>query len=371
MTFLWQQVIICLMSRNRREKNAGVVTLVDVAFKAGVSRTTAAKVLLGTGGDHVRIGDNTRTRVKKAAAALQYRPNRAAQRLAGGHTQTLGVLMDTVNAPVMNDRLAALEKEASQRGYRLLIGQLHGNTEVLSDYLADFDSRGVDALFFLFDVTRGRADRLKPIIGNRCDIVLHGKPLGENGYCVKVDTAKAVASLVNHLQECGCHRISLQLENMNDELIEAREVAYKDALESSGTPQDASIIWTAQHTAVNPTPETINDAINRLVVDAEADAIIALNDIWAVRLIQGLKTRGYRVPQDVAVTGYDNLDLATIIDPALTTIDQQHPQYAKAAIDMLIAIASANDSTPLPQKTVTIEPLLTIRASSSSAQQNH
>ncbi len=365
MTFLWQQVIICLMSNNRREKKAGVVTLVDVAIEAGVSRTTAAKVLLGTGGDHVRRGDDARERGKKAALELQYRPNRAAQRLAGGHTQTLGVLMDTVNAPVMNDRLAALEKEASRRGYRLLIGQLHGNTEVLSDYLADFDSRGVDAIFFLFDVTRGRADRLKPIIGNRCDIVLHGKPMGDNGYCVKVDTAKAVASLVKHLQECGCHRIGLQLENMNDELIEAREVAYTEALKKSGTPLISSLIWTAQHTAVNPTPETIDNAIEQLVVDAEAEAIIASNDIWAVRLIQGLKARGYRVPGDVAVTGYDNLDLATIIDPALTTIDQQHPQYAKTAIDMLIAIASTNGSNPLPPKTVTIDPLLITRASSS------
>lgn len=355
------------MSKTERMKKAGIVTLVDVAKLAEVSRTTAAKVLLGTGGDHVRIGADARKRVKKAAESLQYRPNRAAQRLAGGHTQTLGILMDTVNAPVMNDRLAALEKEASLRGYRLLIGQLHGDTNTLNDYIADFDSRGVDAIFLLFDVTRGREDRLKPILGNRSDIVLHGKPLGKIGYCVKVDTARAVISLVEHLRKCGCRKIGLQLEDLNDELMQTRKTSYKTALQQCGLPQDSSLIWTAKKNEVSSEPATINAAIDQLVATAEADSIIASNDIWAVRLIQGLKARGYRVPQDVAVTGYDNLDLATIIDPPLTTIDQQHQQYAKAAIDMLISITSADSKLHLHQKTVTIAPQLIIRASSYAA----
>jgi len=356
------------MKKAEFSPKAGIVTLVDVAKLAEVSRTTAAKVLLGTGGDHVRVGEEARGRVKKAAEALRYRPNRAAQRLAGGHTQTLGILMDTVNAPVMNDRLAALEKEASRRGYRLLIGQLHGDTETLSDYIADFDSRGVDAIFLLFDVTRGREDRLKPIIGNRRDIVLHGKPLGEIGYCVKVDTAQAVISLVNHLRKCGCHRIGLQLEDLNDELMQTRKTAYRTALQQCALPQEPALIWTAKQGEVSSSATTIDAAIDQLAVTAKADAVIASNDIWAVRLIQGLKARKYRVPQDIAVTGYDNLDLATIIDPPLTSIDQQHPQYAKSAIDMLIDIASTGSKgTPLPQKTVTIAPRLIIRASSYAA----
>ncbi|MBC8453919.1 LacI family DNA-binding transcriptional regulator [PVC group bacterium] len=341
-----------------------VVTLSDVAKQSGVSRTTAAKVLLGTGGDHVRVGDDARERVEKAAGELQYRPNRAAQRLAGGHTQTLGVLMNTVNAPVMNDRLAALEKEACQRGYRLLIGQIHGDLNVLNDYLFDFESRGVDAIFCLFDVTRGRVKRLTPIIGDRTDIVFHGKPLGDSGYCIRVDTAKAVAFLIDHLLKCGRRRIGLLLENMNDELMKAREDAYRSALKAGGLPIDTSLIWTAQSEEVNPTPDIIDDAIEHLVHHTKADAIVASNDIWAVQLIQGLKTRGYRVPKDVAVTGYDNLDISTIIEPSLTTIDQQHRQYAKAAIDMLVTIAKEKGKD-LQQRIVTTQPRLIVRESTS------
>ncbi len=339
-----------------------MITLADVAREAGVSRTAVAKVLLGTGGDHVRVGDETRERVERSAEALQYRPNRAAQRLAGGQTQTLGVLMDTVNAPVMNDRLSAVEQEAAHRGYRLLIGQLHGDVKVLADYLADFDSRGVDAILCLFDVTHGRAERLKPILGGRTDVVFHGQPLVDGGYCVRVDTAKAVGYIIGHLRECQCHRIGLQLENMQDELMTVRQDAYVEYMEASGQSITPSLIWRADCEAVNPTPETIHDAMESLVLRAKADAIIASNDIWAVHLVQALKTRGYRVPEDVAVTGYDNLDLATIIDPCLTTIDQQHSRYAKASLDLLVAIASHEDLSP-SQRTITIEPKLIVRAS--------
>ena len=82
----------------------------------------------------------------------------------------------------------------------------------------------------------------------------------------------------------------------------------------------------------------LDRALDALVGDNGADALIADDDMWAVRLMQRLKDRGKRVPRDVAVVGYDNLDLATVIDPSLTTVDQNHSAYAHAAIDMVIGM---------------------------------
>lgn len=345
------------MPRSKKQS----VTLSDVAREAGVSRTTAAKVLLGTGGDHVRIGDEASKRVNKAAALLSYSPNRAAQLLAGAKTKTLGVLMDTVNAPVMNNRLAAIEKEACARGYRLLIGQIHENTSVLTDYLSDFDSRGVDAILCLFDLTLDREKRLLPILGDRHDLILHGKPIKEGGYCVRVNTAQAISDIVNHLVKTGHSRIGLQLEDMNDELMVVRQNAYIDAIQKNRQPVNPNLIWTAESKFSIPSPQILNHAITHLVKNHDADAIIASNDVWGVRLVQALKSQNLKVPQDVAVTGYDNLDFSTIIDPPLTTIDQQHDLYAKEAVNLLIKIASG---TPPVTKTVTVPPRLVIRHSS-------
>jgi DNA-binding LacI/PurR family transcriptional regulator len=339
------------------------ITLSDVAKKAGVSRTAAAKVLLGTGGDRVKIGDEASKRIREAATKLNYIPNRAAQQLCGANTHMLGVLMDTVNAPVMNDRLAAIEREAYSRGYHLSIGQLHGDLDTLRDYLADFDSRGVDAIFCLFDVTRGRVDRLKPILGKRAGVVLHGKPLRHDGYCVRVNTASAITSLIDHLLTSSRKRIGLQLEGVLDELMAARKAAYIETMKASGQSIEPDLIWTAGSETVNPTSATIEEALTALVEEARVDAIIASNDVWAARLIQLLRSRGHRVPEDVAVTGYDNLDIATIIEPPLTTIDQQHQKYARAALDLLTGIASKEPAPPPSKRTIVVSPKLIVRKS--------
>jgi DNA-binding LacI/PurR family transcriptional regulator len=350
-----------MTGREMREKNA---TLADVACAAAVSRTTAAKVLLGTGGDHVRISEGTYQRVTDAAAALRYRPNRSAQRLAGAPTQTFGVLMDTVNAPVMNDRLAAIEREASQRGYRLLIGQVHNRVSVLGDYLADFDSRGVDAIFCLFDLTVERNMRLFPVTGRRHDIVYHGMPLQPDGYCVRVDTSMAVESLVTHLLKTGRRRIGIELSNLNDRLILVRREAYCRTLAAHGLAVEEALMWTAAPGPEEEATEELAESVaDTLAGRGRADAVISSNDIWAVRLIQALKRRRIRVPEDVAVTGYDNLELSTVIDPALTTIDQDHTAYARAALDLLTA-AAAGSGAVQAGRTVTIAPHLVIRASS-------
>lgn len=327
-----------------------------------MSRSAAGHVLLGTGENVIRVAEATALRIRHAADELGYHPNRAAQQLRGASTQTLGVLMDTVNAPVMNDRLAAIEREASSRGYRLLIGQVHGDLDALRAYLGDFDSRGVDAILCLFDVTAGRAERLMPLLGGRDDIVLHGKPIAPDGYCVRVDTAGAVACLVNHLVDRGHRRIGLQLEGFTDELMTVRRDAYVAAMEAHGSPIETSLIWTDMGDTVDPTAATAREGIDRLVVQAQADAIVASNDLWAAGLIQAAKAQGLRVPEDVAVTGYDNLHLGTIIDPPLTTIDQQHALYAKAAVDLLVALADEGGPPP-NENTIVIPPKLIARQS--------
>jgi DNA-binding LacI/PurR family transcriptional regulator len=336
------------------------ITLNDVAQTAGVSRTAAAKVLLGTGGDHVRIGDDAKKRVREAARKLNYHPNRAAQLLAGAKTHIFGVLMDTVNTSIMNDRLAAIEKEASRQGYRLLIGQIHGNTETLNDYLLDFDSRGAEAIFCLLNLTHSREKQLQKILGERRNIVMHGKAFSKGQFCVRVDTAYAITKMVKHMVQCGYQRIGMQLENMDDEFMVLRKDAYIDAMQSLGCTVDTNLIWTATDKAPMPSQQTLDACCAHLLDRHKADAVIAANDLWAVRLIQHLKNKGYSIPGDVAISGYDNLDIATIIDPPLTTIDQQHTPYAKAALKLLIALDTGRQPE---QRTVTIKPKLIVRAS--------
>ncbi|MBT3273856.1 MAG: LacI family DNA-binding transcriptional regulator [Spirochaetales bacterium] len=351
------------MAHNGQDDKRKTARLIDVALRAGVSRTTAAKVLLGTGGDHVRVGKAAIERVRKASTELQYRPNRAAQALRGAKTHTFGVLMDTVNAPVMNDRLAALENEADRRGYRLLIGQVHGDPALLEDYLADFDSYGVDAILCLFDLTPAHMTRTSSIIAGRRDIVFHGKASGPEHLCVRIDTAGAIRLLLEHLESIGRKRIGMELWNMDDKLMEIRRTAFLKIVRTHKHSSDpASMIWIAQSETPAPSPAITARGVDYLVEERKADAIIASNDIWAVRFIQELRRRGFQVPGEVAVTGYDNTDIATVIDPALTTIDQTHDRYAEASVNLLIAAAGHSEENASEQ-IITLTPELVIRDS--------
>jgi len=311
------------------------VRLVDIAKKAGISRAAVGHVLNHSGVNNVRVSPETRERVLKIAQEMNYRPNRAAQQLRGKPTQMLGVILSTVNKAVFSARLSAIEIESAKRGYRMVIGQVHNDPQEIQGYLDDFADRGIDGVLCLFDVMQEMRTALQPVFKGRTGIVVHAAPILKSQPSVRVDTSAAIHLLVNHLVERGKKRIGLELWSQADQLMSLRMTAWKKALQSHRLPASARQIWKNPEASQQPTRETVDACVDYLAMEQKVDAIIASNDEWAARLIQGLRRRGLQVPQDVAVTGYDNIDISEIIEPALTTIDQSHADYAVAALDLM------------------------------------
>ncbi len=121
-------------------------------------------------------------------------------------------------------------------------------------------------------------------------------------------------------------------------------------------------VWDAAAESETPTPEVLDRGIDFMVHRRRADAIIATNDVWAAQFILRLQQTGRRIPEDVAVIGYDNLDIAQVVSPALTTIDQCHEDYARNALELVLALASGR-KIPAAGRLRTITPRLIIRAS--------
>jgi len=337
------------------------VRLVDIAEKAGVSRAAVGHILNNSGMNNVRVSDETRERVLKIAKELDYRPNRAAQQLRGMPTRMLGVILDTVNLSVFSARLAAIEAEAHTRGYRLVIGQVHHDPTEIQAYLDDFADRGMDAVLCLFDVMQDIRPLLQEVLGSNTRVVLHAAPLHKNQPCVRVDTSSAINQLVAHLVERKRKRIGLQLWSETDSLMALRREAWHQAMMNQNLSDEEGLVWLSPEAVQKPSRDAIDLCIQQLVIEHKADAIIASNDEWAVRLIQGLRRWGYEVPSDIAVTGYDNLDIADVIEPSLTTIDQCHAQYAVAALDLAEGLLKGT-LTP-SERTRIIDPKLVVRES--------
>ncbi|WP_459557919.1 LacI family DNA-binding transcriptional regulator [Lacunimicrobium album] len=311
------------------------VRLQDIAEQAGVSRAAVGHILNNSGADSVRVSDATREKIVKIAKELGYRPNRAAQRLRGMSSKTIGVLLDTVNVAVFSARLAAIEAEAHSRGYRLMIGQAHHNPDEINTYLDDFADHGIDAILCLFDVMQDIRPGLKKVFQGRKNIILHSMPILSTQPCIRVETSSAIGLLIDHLAEKGRKRIGIQLWSPSDQLMTIRQDAWKVNLQQWKLPCSPSMTWVNPEFQQKPSRQTVDDCIRKLVLEQKVDAIIASNDEWAVRIIQGLHRHNLKVPDDVAVTGYDNLDIADVIEPSLTTIDQCHAAYALEALDLV------------------------------------
>jgi DNA-binding LacI/PurR family transcriptional regulator len=250
-----------------------------------------------------------------------------------------------------------LEQAGIASGLRFMVGQVHGDPRLVAQYLDDFQSRGVQGILCVVDLHRRYYDEMRPLFAGRRDVIFHGRPLVEESSCVRVDTADGIRQAVSHLLQRGRQRIGLLLSSSSDQYMQFRRDGYEAEHAARGLAIEPALAWCAEAETGVPDQAALDRAIDLLVRDAKADAIIAADDVWAVRLIQRLKARGVRVPDDVAVVGYDNLDLATVIEPALTTIDQQHESYAREAIDLLLNLGHA------PAITATVKPKLIVRES--------
>jgi DNA-binding LacI/PurR family transcriptional regulator len=340
------------------------VRLLDVARAAGVSRVAAAHVLNGAGSASVRVSPATRRRVESIARELNYRPNRAAQQLRGMPSGLIGVIFDS-QWPTNLQRLSMLEQAGIAHGLRFMVGQVHGDPRLAARYLDDFADRDVQGILCIVDLKTCFLDELQPLFQGRQNVIFHGRPLHDDGLCVRVDTEDGIRQSVSHLVERGRRRIGLLLSESTDEFMTLRRRGYTAEFAARGLNAEPNLIWSAETESGLPDAKALDRAIDTLIAQEHADAVIAADDVWAVRLIQRLKARSYRVPTDVAVVGYDNLDMATVIEPALTTVDQDHAAYAKAVIKMLGQLIEQGSVEP-EARTAVIKPRLIIRESTAS-----
>jgi DNA-binding LacI/PurR family transcriptional regulator len=136
-------------------------------------------------------------------------------------------------------------------------------------------------------------------------------------------------------------------------MMALRRRGWERAHEARGLTADPALVWSLAGPLGPPDAQVLDQIVDQLRrARRRGRRIAASDDVWGVRLIQRLKARGLRVPGDVAVTGYDNLDLGAIVDPALTTLDQQHEAYADAAVELLLASAAGD---PVAELTRTIK----------------
>ncbi|MGX1307326.1 LacI family transcriptional regulator [Amorphus suaedae] len=302
-------------------------SLNDVARHAGVSTATVSRVLNTP--DVVKA--DTRRRVEEAVLALGYTPHFGGRALASNRTNTIGAVIPTMENAIFARGLQAMEEELTDHGVTLLVATSHYDHEREARQVRALLARGVDAVAL---IGQARPDSTYEILRTR------GVPFvtlwnraedGDTPY-VGFDNEAAARAMADLVMDKGHRRIAMiaGVTRDNDRAI-ARVEGVRAALGARGLDLAAPFLVEAPY-ELEAAAAAARDI---LLLPSPPTAIICGNDVLAAGALAGAKDLGLRIPEDVSVVGYDDIDLSFAVDPPLTTVRVPHRRMGRAAAEML------------------------------------
>ena len=290
-------------------------TSADVAARAGVSRTTVSFVLNGRA--DASIAEPTRRRVKEAARELGYHPHGAARALAGGASDTIGLVLrqspEQVSADaLLSETLWGIGSEAHKGGYRVLVEPLSPDGGHYMDLVL---SERVDGL--IVSGPRTDDEELAGLVADDFPVIVQGSLPSLDAPSVDVDNRAGGRVAVEHLLDLGHRRIGcITNAPLAYTAAAARLKGYEDALDAAGIAPARELVVEGGFDATSGLT-----AMRELLARApDLTAVFVASDIVAFGALRALREAGRRVPEDVSVVGFDDIPLACHFDPPLTTV---------------------------------------------------
>ncbi|MDB5234596.1 MAG: hypothetical protein JWR44_1589 [Hymenobacter sp.] len=332
------------------------VSMADLARELGVSMTTISRAL----SDHHSIGPATKQAVLKLAKKLNYQPNHLAAALRKGKSKLLGVIVPYIEGRFFASVVHGIETAASKAGFSVIICQSSEDVAQERKNLETLLSAQVAGI--LISVSRTTSD-----FRHFDKVRKHGVPLvffdriveGDNVNAVVLNDREGAYQATKHLLEQGCRRIAHFAGPQHLNIYKNRRQGYIDALQSQGIAPDEALIMDCDMTLEGGT-----DCMRQLLaLPKPPDAVFAAGDSAILGALQLLKSRGLRVPQDVALAGFSNEALTMVAEPMLTSVDQRTEEMGQAAFRLFTELVQAGDA-PFSQRQVVLQPQLFVRASS-------
>lgn len=306
-----------------------VATLHDVARLAGVSIKTVSNVV----NDYPHVRPSTRERVAAAIAELDYQPNRSARSLRSGRSGVISLAVPELRLPYFAELADEVIRAAEDRGLVVLIEQTNRDPRRELDLLSSSRLGGVDGLLFS-PLGLGQEDAERVQI--ETPLVL----LGERIFSPAVDhvtmkNVEAAKAATEYLLARGRRRIAVVGCHPGEVIGSAglRTRGYTQAMEEAGLPVDRRLLGVAELWHRREGAAAVQGLIDAGI---DFDAVFAFNDTLALGAMHALILAGRRVPDDVAVMGFDNSDEGFYSQPTLTTVDPGRRQIAEEAVDALV-----------------------------------
>jgi len=320
-----------------------------VAEMAGVSIGTVSNVL----NQPERVGAATRERVESAMASLGFVPSRAAAQLRSRRSGLIGVVVPDVGNPFWASALRGVETVADTAGVSLVVGSTHQDPDRQRQLLRVLESQGVDGLVI---APIDRANDWAVFERRRYGVVTVERPTpGSRGSWVSLDDVEGARLIVGHLLDLGHRRIALVNGPTRVSWCAQRRRGAVTAVTDRGLDPRGVILDVVVE---DLTVEQGTAAVAPLLDAHDASAVMCVNDMLALGALLAMQQRHLRVPEDVALAGYDDASFAPALNPPLTTVRQPSFAMGVAAAELLL-----REGGRRPGDHVEFRPELVVRAS--------
>ncbi|MGC1242375.1 MAG: LacI family DNA-binding transcriptional regulator [Chryseosolibacter sp.] len=316
------------------------ITIYDIAASLNLSSATVSRGLK----DHPAIRKETKKRILEKAKEMGYRHNLFASNLRRNRTNTIGVIVPRLNSYFMSSVISGIEKVANEAGYNLVISQsLESGKKEVTSIKTMFNTR-VDGLLVSLAYDTADDAHFKIILDKNIPLIFFDRVF-EHPLCtsVVIDNLAAGYAMTQHLIEQGCRRIAHITANLKRNVYAERLRGYKQALSDHGIAFDEKMVF------INNLEEAATmEAIGAILkMDPMPDAVFCSNDSSAVICIREIKKAGVRIPEQIAVGGFNNEPISTVVEPNLTTIHYPGQEMGEVCATILIRTLAKPDNADL------------------------
>ncbi|OGU34595.1 MAG: hypothetical protein A2068_04030 [Ignavibacteria bacterium GWB2_35_6b] len=318
------------------------ITIADIAEKAKVSRMTVSRVLSGNG----YVARETAEKIKKIMKEMNYHPNLIARSLSSQKSQTIGVLIPKTEKLFLDNYIAqvlsGISDVAQERDYKIMMVPVNQYSETKGSYLNFVRSKLFDGIILL----KAKIDdpNLQELVESGFpNIVVNYRKNSDNFNFVDSENVKGAELALEYLYKNGNKKIAFVAGSMDETNARDRLQGYKNFLKKHELPYNEDYV--------------INGEFNKETAYAESKkflklknrptAVFCSDDYMALGVIEQLKENGLSVPDDIAVMGFDNIEIGEFYRPALTTVKQPMYEIGKSSFEALLSLINNQKKSPI------------------------
>lgn len=309
--------------------NSKEITIYDIAKNLNVSPSTVSRALK----DDPTVSKKTRKKIFETAAQMGYRSNPFAKNLRQQQSLTIGVLVSELNSAFITSVVSGIEKVAGEAGYGIIITDSSESAVKEAANAQNLFHRRVDGVIASLASDTKELTHFSPFVEKNIPIIFLDRvsEMAESTSVV-IDNALCGHMATKHLIGQGCRRIAHVTSNLQHEIYALRYKGYRDALAEGGLPFEESLLVIAE-----PTEEASEAAAKKIMdIKPMPDGVFVTNDFAAAVCMRTFLEQGVRVPEDIAVVGFNNEVIGRLIKPTLTTVNYPGREMGEAAARSLV-----------------------------------